>query len=561
MNTRTAIFLFLLLATASTLLRAQNSDTILPNPNAVLLRKIWMIRGSAVGGQRVGAGAGGIGNVFGDSANDVAVFVEDKSEWQVFAQAEGAIATTPIWRFENAAAIPPYPTSGNFWGTNRHSVGFPKYLRTDTGDRTRFFLKLSIFQSNDRGFTEAPAAIVDPSGTMDPLLEAMVPDVLAADLDLDGDDELILAVSQQLIDTTLSKIGEIWVYAGGPNFQVDSPTVVLKDTEANRIRYSLHIAQFDNDSFPDLLIAGDYEDNAAKKYKFFWGKPSLQQLSEHPDHSITLNNAAVGVGILPTIADLDGDHIADIAGSKLPFTPLFLSSSGKPITQRTFRMDDADHVLYTPNFYATGELGPLNDSTNQRTMLPLFGPSPLGGAMVKALSTNAAGSTTQQPIDPTYDAYYGSSYDGMAPYSVFGHGGPAGDVNGDGWSDYLTAEPSWPGSDAGIAMILAGGPYIPRDDNTTSVHDIPAEGKSAGLSVWPNPVRDLLNIAWRGDLQRMPRRFTVHSINGERIAGGMVDPGIGAAIWHCNGLSSGSYLLTAYDDHDRIIATTTISKQ
>ena len=188
-------------------------------------------------------------------------------------------------------------------------------------------------------------------------------------------------------------------------------------------------------------------------------------------------------------------------------------------------------------------------------MLTLYGPDQRGGAMLIALNGD-----TSEPIDGKYDAYYASSLDSLSAGTVFGYGGPAGDVNGDGWSDYLTAQPKWPGNDAGIAMILAGGPYIPRDDNTTSVQDIPAEGKHDALAVWPNPVREVLNIAWRGDLQRMPRRFAVHSIAGERVAGGAVEPSVGAAVWHCDGVASGSYVLTAYDAHDRVIATTTIIK-
>ncbi|MBK8910943.1 MAG: VCBS repeat-containing protein [Chlorobi bacterium] len=386
-------------------------------------------------------------------------------------------------------------------------------------------------------------------------MEYLPADIRAADLDNDGDDELIVAVRYMLIDSVISQTAVIWIFSGGPNFQVDSPTLVLKDIEESS-DLNIAIADFNDDRYPDILLTAAYDPPRwIGQCKFFWGKPSLQQLSQHPDHAITLNDAAIGVGTLPAILDLDGDSIADIAGSKLPFSPLFLSSSGKPISQRTFRLDDADQLLFTPNFHPEFNLGPLNDSTHQHSMLPLFGPSPLGGAMMIAFGTSNG------RVDPNYDAYYGSAADGMAPFSVFGKGGPAGDVNGDGWSDYLAASPSWSGNDAGIAMILAGGPYIPRDDNTTSVRDIPAEGRSQALSVWPNPVGDELNIAWRGDLPRMPQRFTIHDPLGRLVASGTVQPSIGAARWECGHVAAGQYLLTAYDRHGEVIATTTIIKQ
>ncbi|KXK57034.1 MAG: hypothetical protein UZ07_CHB004000998, partial [Chlorobi bacterium OLB7] len=61
------------------------------------------------------------------------------------------------------------------------------------------------------------------------------------------------------------------------------------------------------------------------------------------------------------------------------------------------------------------------------------------------------------------------------------------DCNGDGWSDLLVNDPDWWGFDQGIAVILAGGPYIPHDDP------------------------------------------------------------VGAAVWHADAVADGTYFLTLYD--------------
>ncbi|MCC7439265.1 MAG: hypothetical protein IT211_12295, partial [Armatimonadetes bacterium] len=385
-----------------------------------------------------------------------------------------------------------------------------------------------------------------------------------SDLNKDGYSDLVILFGGFLRAGVRSGVGEVWIYEGGPNFQVDSPTVVLRDTEENDDRLYLAIHDFDGDSLPDLLLSGLYIIEGASKLKTFWGKPSLQQLSSTPDHAITFDyssNDPHPIGIPLTIADLDGDQIADFMGTILTGINrgvyCFLSSSKKDFRGRRLTISDADRYLLAPeNFHSRQSVGALGDSSGRYSMLTLYGSTPSIEGMILTLSANSQG-----PIDGKYDAYYGASLDGLSSGGVFGRGGPAGDVNGDGWSDYLTANPGWFGNDAGIAMILAGGPYIPRDDNTTSVQDIPAEGKENALAVWPNPVREVLNIAWRGDLQRMPQRFEIHTFSGERVAGGTVESSIGAAVWHCDEVATGSYVLTAYDAKNQAIATATIIKQ
>ena len=514
-----------------------------------------MVRGSSGGGERVGVGAGVVRDVAGDSLNDISIrSMSPYSHWEIYASRVASIPSTiAYWKGKDTAGVVSVVV-GDFYGNHDPMIVFGTETDQWFGSNLYRTSQLHFYQVIDSPVV-LQKQLVLPNRTVfkDPFYPTTV---LASDLDNDQDDDLVIAIGVHVRAGVRSSIGEIWIYEGGPNFQVDTPTVVLRDTEeSNDLR--MVIADFNGDHWLDILLAGfKVPGFSIAQYKFFWGKPSLQQLSPYPDHSLTLKNAAVSVFNLKTVADLDGDQIADIAGTQSSQTALFLSGSGKPITQRTFTLEDADRLLLTPkDFFAGQSVGSLGDSTDRSSMLTLYGPDQRGGAMLIALNGD-----TSEPIDGKYDAYYASSLDSLSAGTVFGYGGPAGDVNGDGWSDYLTAQPKWPGNDAGIAMILAGGPYIPRDDNTTSVQDIPAEGKHDAMAVWPNPVREVLNIAWRGDLQRMPKRFVVHSVAGERIAGGVVDSGVGAAVWQCDGVASGSYVLTAYDDHDWVIARSMIFK-
>ena len=558
MNTKTTIVLLLLLATTSTLLHAQTVDTIQPNPKAVLLKRIWMIRGSTTGEERVGEGAGAVCDVSGDTVNDIAIrSMAPYSHWEIYpSKSPSPPSILPFWKSNDTAGVPPVVV-GDFYGDNDPIV----VLGTET-DRWFFgnlyrTSHLHLYHVIDTpGVLQKRVSLPNDTLFNEPFYPTTV---IATDLDNDDDDELIIALAAQVHQGVRSGIAELWIYEGGPNFQVDSPTVVLKDTEENRIRFSLAIARLNHDPFPDLLITADYQANRDHKLKFFFGKSNLSAFSTTPERSITLQDPdfpRIGNGLLLTDSDADSVDDLCLPGPDGNIYLWRLGLPGKSAQSRSFRLDDADLAWRSQGFLTPEPVGPINDSTKTYSALALLGPAPAGqGVQMIVLSGGSHGPNN------TYEAYYNPASDGMIPFSVFGNGGPAGDVNGDGWSDYLAANPSWFGNDAGIAMILAGGPYIPRDDNTTSVRDIPAEGRSQALSVWPNPVGDELNIAWRGDLPRMPQRFTIHDPLGRLVASGTVQPSIGAARWECGHVAAGQYLLTAYDRHGEVIATTTIIKQ
>jgi hypothetical protein len=160
--------------------------------------------------------------------------------------------------------------------------------------------------------------------------------------------------------------------------------------------------------------------------------------------------------------------------------------------------------------------------------------------------------------DHQYVARYQPGYDGYADGRFFGYVAPIPDCNGDGWPELINCNSAY-GFNAGVAFILGGGPDIPRDASL-GVEAVAGEGHSDAVTVWPNPLREDLHIAWRGDLRRMPERFVVHDMAGREIAHGEVEWWRGEAVWHCAGAGSGAYLLTVYDEHGTLISSARLLK-
>jgi hypothetical protein len=190
-------------------------------------------------------------------------------------------------------------------------------------------------------------------------------------------------------------------------------------------------------------------------------------------------------------------------------------------------------------------LGYLNDTSGRYAMLGVT------GATLYGFSGGEKGP------DRIYEAYYSAREDGYDG-TPFVFKSAMGDCTGDGWPEFITSNGTY-GFNAGVALILAGGPEIPRDASL-GVEAVAGEGHSDAVTVWPNPLREDLHIAWRGDLRRMPERFVVHDMAGREIAHGEVEWWRGEAVWHCAGAGSGAYLLTVYDEHGTLISSARLLK-
>jgi hypothetical protein len=521
-----ALLLPILLTLLSLPLLAQG-DTITRNPDCVQLKRIWKIEGAARDAN-VGACVGGIGDINGDSLADFAVLSGIPWQWRVFYGDTGTISTTPVWSFDSATSEPGYPIVGDFYGTGHNVVGF--LVLKLVGPTLAAQRWLHLYRSDSNHLHAEPSVVWHMASWKDTAMRAVPDDFLAADLDGDGDDELILAT--RYVDGE-GRYGQLWIYEGGPGFQVDTPSVVIKDPELNDDYFRVHAGDIDGDHRIDLMTVKRAAPNVTKAV-FYWGSNGWPSIGRQPDLSVvTGHTQSFDATEFATLIDCDGDHIMDVITEG---AHIWRSGSGKDPHTRAWSFPDADIYLKSAGgpFGPGGRPGYLN---SKRYEMVATGWSP---------GTILFSGGPEGP-DLAYDATYYPGLDtlqGRVPITS-----PVGDVNGDGWDDAIGGTEYYPSEFdmRGIAVIVAGGPYIPNDDPALGVHEVALERKPNALSLWPNPVRDELNIAWRGDLARMPRRFEIHDMLGRLVASGSVPDGDGAARWRCSEEPTGDYLLSIFD--------------
>jgi len=555
MNTYTTFLFLFLLAVARTTLLAQSSDTIIPNPNAVQLRKVWEVTGRPLQYDQVGYRAAALPDLTGDSINEFAVYKGSTSQWFIYPGSNQQLQMTP-WRVFDSVTESPAIGVGDFFGSGHPCLAFSHYFDSTGSDGIRRFpYQLWIYRI-DSGLQDTPQLILDPR-TSDPTLMVAIRGIQGIDLDNDSIDELILRVDGSRRGMgTWQDTGEVWIYKGGKDFQVKQPTAIIASIGGvDQGTLNVSFVHLDGDRKLDMVIGARQAGGARLKFYFSDDNSPYSWATRPPDREILLlPNNGIAITTPPFFINLDGDSIADVLGKV--FTGqnigiyLYLSRSGKPMTSRSYAYDDADVIFHTV-YGRLPAMGSLNDSLQRYDMLPLIGISPHRGAALLALSGGRTGPNR------SYDAWFPDDDE-----SFFARAQALQDVTGDGWRDYLGANERWGAFvDQGIAMVLSGGPYIPTDDPTVSVQELPVAGKQAAISLWPNPVCERLSIAWRGDLTHMPHRFELHDLSGRYIAGGTTEPSLGSVVWQRGDTPAGAYFLTAFDDSGGVIATANIILQ
>jgi hypothetical protein len=529
------------LCVVATAAQAQ-SDTITANPNAVKLRHIWFKRGEY--NENYALWHGSLGDVNRDSFMDFAVYSNMKGYVQVFLGDTAGPSTTPYRTYEHRYISSP-PAVGDFWGT-----GYKAFvLQQAEGTWTRY---VHVHRTDPGISIDSPAVSwkTDPSDTLATYM--YLEHAAAADLDRDGDDELLLFAADTY-DGTASRYPEVWIYAGGPDFHMDSPAVILRDPRLNtdmNPTYWGAVADLDGDGHPDILVGARYADApAGNAVQVIWGRGGIPDPDEPFQHFVYGTTRVL-------LADADGDGVPDVLHGRY----LFLSSKGQDARSRTYDSAGAEVVFLGGRVFTARAVGHLNDSLRRFSMTGLTVPSGLGYGDETVLGFSG----TPSGPDQQYEATYSTGADGLTQGDIFGRvapGGSIGDVDGDGWDDALFGSWQYPFEEGrdGAAVVLAGGPYIPRDSLPPSaIRDLSLEQKWNAVSVWPLPASDHVNIAWRGDLMRAPRRFEVHDAAGRRVAGGEVPAGTRAALWRCAGAAAGVYLLSLYDRNHSFLTSTRI---
>jgi len=504
------VLLAVLLLSAGAL-DAQSVDTIRANPNAVTLRKLWQVGGTTAD-ERVGAGYGPLGDIFHTGTSAWAVYSNGLRECAIYVY---DTATRTVQRRQTlhdygAVSSNPLrpPVVGNFFGNDSLIVMIQH--RQD---------KFHFFNIRDSLLDTVPQFIL-AGVLMEPPIEFQVGGQTAADLDGDGADELILVMG-----IAGHPYSELWIYRGGPAFSVDTPAVIVELNSGSA--YPLLITDANGDHKPDIIVLG-------AKIAVYLVDSTLWSWSS--DHAADAVKSFPGSPSSIGLADCDGDSVADLCSAIGPDRiALFRSRTGKSWLTRSFDSTDIDNLYTRPNFAAPLTIGPISDSSRRYgTMMFVSG----GSHLIFSGGVNGP--------DAQWDAVGGGSLWTL----------PALDCDGDGWSDYITGDGF---GGPGFCAIYCGGPEIPRDP-TVGVRWVPVTGErhTQAVAVWPNPARDLVHIAWRGDLRRFPRQFRIHDAGGSLVASGSVDAGAAEAIWDCSARPDGRYILTLFDANGAVLAATPI---
>ena len=410
------------------------------------------------------------------------------------------------------------------------TVVYPREV--DTIDRLNRYLEL--FTVNAGRIADTPHDAWS-SWTGDVWLRAKTFHV--ADLDLDGDDELIVVAPVSQRNGAYLSNGEIWIYEGGPGFQVDSPTVVIRDAEHHGDEYTLCIGDIDGDRYPDLVCV------TFTGGRIRWGGPEIRSLDRPVDRMFSIAHARLD------LLDVDGDGTSDLLWKD---GYLHVSSSGKNARLRGFDQADADRH-YVARGESTFNAGPLNDSADRYSMI---GINSALGDNVDLFFSRAHGSP-----DARYEGIYSTQADGLGQGYARQVSTPLGDVDGNGWRDFLCGSDRF-NDPRGIAVVIGGGPHIPRDSMPASaIRDITVDGRHAAISVWPNPATDNVHIAWRGDFSRTPATFTVHDALGRLVARGDAEGARGEVVWRCAERPTGMYMISIYDRHRGVLAAVALAKR
>ena len=508
-----------LLVLAAVALQAQS--TITANPQAVNMasRQLWRMEGRSTGDDRYGEGIGGGLDVNEDGYDDFFVAFgpqEDiPAQWKLFYGGDPP-DTIADWQVDGVPSTP-YPIVGEFFGDGRKVVGFGT-VRVDTSNPgTMHWQRLQLFNVASGRMVDSPFAVAGEWGCLGGM------QVVEADGET-GDELVVVEACTSL---------QVWFYRGGPGFTVAEPTMILTDTErvVSNFEYA-SLGDIDGDGYVDMVTAAGYL--AGWKLKFYWGNATSPWSWQAPDREILFGpeNPPIVAHLRPQLLDVDGDGIQDIA---FEGGYIYRSGSMKLPTERrnrSYTVADADERIVVGGSNVPLGGGYVNDRGRRYESLLMV----TGGSTSYWFSGGANG------IDTTYEAWY---TDGWAGGPIFGERWSADvlDVNGDGWPDIGGC--NWTYNNVGgtgnngVAVVFAGGPEIPAPDSVAGIRTVTVGHHEDAVWLWPNPVRDELNIAWRGDLDRMPERFIVTDLVGRRVAWGDVEPWRGAAVWHTESVSAG----------------------
>lgn len=541
-------------------IRMTAQNELVPAPNAVQLRRIWTQQGRPLRADEYGYNVWGGTDLTGDGIADFAVYRNTDNTWLFYAGGNPP-DTVPFLIIDSVGSVPPY--CADFFDDGSLLMLLRDGSARVVDGLTRYYDRVRLFEVRPEGLASEPTTTYD-HGAQEPPVERFLREFFVLDVNNDSVEDLAVSLGGlRTGDTRESDLTrQIWFYLGGPEFGIDTPTVIIRDTSeyGTPDNWEVRFGDFDGDGRTDMVCGGSYP-TGGPMLRFWWGdENSPGSWSTRPaDRDLQLVDGVTGIRDVQRLGffRLDGDDIPDLVGytgGEAAGTYVYLSTRGNPRT-RAFSVEQAD-VQYPHIGFSTTPMGYLNDDRHRYEMLPL------GGSVEPNQIARLAVSGSVYGPDHDYEAWYAPGLDGLANEFIFQRGAAVGDVTGDSYDDFLISDPTYgPLVNTGIAFLLTGGPDIPLDDTTLNVRSYPVAGDPDGLFLWPNPVGEELHIAWKGNLKRIPVRFAVYSWDGREIVSGPVDPYRGSALWTCATVPPGRYLLIAYDNTGRTIGSAPVLKQ
>jgi FG-GAP repeat/FG-GAP-like repeat len=237
--------------------------------------------------------------------------------------------------------------------------------------------------------------------------------------------------------------GQVYIYFGGPAFDT-RPDGIISSTHGRDLGTSVAAGDFNGDGFADLVVGAPLDDAeggllVGRAYVYFGAAGSI--FDAVPDGRLVDSNPGDSFGASVACAgDVNGDGFADVLVGRPYFggfgalhgrAHLYFGGAGatfEPTSDLTFTATNSRFGA------AVASAGDLNGDGLADVLIGDPGDDAAGfdaGRAYVYLSADGA-------LDTTEDVALG----GTAPYQEFGYSlAAAGDVNGDGFGDFLVGSP------------------------------------------------------------------------------------------------------------------------
>ena len=153
----------------------------------------------------------------------------------------------PAFEFFVASQMPPdLLAAGDFWGEGRRSLG---------AGAQRWHAQFAVFRTDTDAlylqvvYADHPTLVMSVDSTAGRPRWMALRKAAAIDLDHDGADELLMLLDYISADSVVHN-GDLWIFRGGPNFQLTTPRVMIHDVGS-----TFALADLDGDGVTDMISA------------------------------------------------------------------------------------------------------------------------------------------------------------------------------------------------------------------------------------------------------------------------------------------------------------------